>query len=184
MEKLSQSLVSKITKMQRRMEAILENDFDKKLDETEVALNFEPSMDLQLIKGLSLGLPEDHIDKAIVTFSRLALLFDSGVLLENQDGKWKPQAYFEKGLSHLLKADNRPLVSLPTMNMFDVLKTNAAPLLEKFQLQNFSNIDRLTSLLIKVSPDYCYVLNSALPEIWLKDHIENIRKALLNGMVE
>ena len=184
MEKLSQSLVSKITKMQKRMEAILENDFDKKLDETEVALNFEPSMDLQLIKGLSLGLPEDHIDKAIVTFSRLALLFDSGILLENHDGKWKPQAYFEKGLSHLLKTDNRPLVSLPTMKMFDVLKTATVPLLEKFQLQNFSNADRSTSLLIKVSPDYCYVLNSALPEIWLKDHIENIRKSLLSGMVE
>lgn len=184
MEKLSHSLVSKITKVQKRMEAILENDFDKKLDETEITLNFEPSREIQLIKGLSIGLPEDHTDKVIVIFSRLAMLFDSGVLLENQDGTWRAQAYFQKGLSQLLKTESRTNLHLPTMNMFDIKKINYSSILNKLKIEQLENRSDLTSLVIKVSPDYAFVLNSHLPDIWLKDHSENVRHALMTGMVD
>ena len=184
MEKISQSFVSKLNRFQKRLEAILDNDFDKKVDETEIKLNFEPSQDPLLVDGLSIGLPDDHIDRAIVSFSRLALLFDSGVLLENQDGKWKSQAYFEYGLSHLIKNDMRPTITLPPLNMFDILRTSTTPLLKKLQIENIKKTEHVASFLIKVSPDYCFILNSALPEIWLKAHLENIRNALMNGMVD
>src|SRR6218665_3124205 len=106
MEKLTQSLASKFTRLQRRFESILENDFEQKMEESDRKAAFEASRDLSLVRGLSLGLPEDHIDRAIVAFSRLAMLFDAGVLLENNDGQWRAQASFHRGQTQLLKNAN------------------------------------------------------------------------------
>ncbi|MEN0058146.1 MAG: GTP cyclohydrolase [Bdellovibrio sp.] len=185
MEKLSQTLVSQITRLQRRFESILENDFEHKSEEDEARrAAFEASQDLALIRGLSQGLPEDHIDRSIVVFSRLALFFDAGVLLENHDGSWKGQALFQKGQSRLIKNNSRPAISLPTASFMAVLKTDAKTLLQKLQLSFLDPEENTSCLLIKVSPDFAFVLLSSLPDIWLKEHTEHIRKALINGFAD
>jgi hypothetical protein len=76
MEKLSQALVSKISTFQKRLQSFLENDFDPNSEEHErTQKEFEASRDESLVRGLSQGLPEDHIDRAIVIFSRLSMMF-------------------------------------------------------------------------------------------------------------
>lgn len=185
MEKLSQSLVSKITKFQRRLESFLDNDFENKVEEIErQQQTFEASRDISLVRGLSQGLPEDHIDRAIVVFSRLALLFDAGVLLENNDGQWKAQAYFHKGATQLVKNANKTVVKIPQINLLTVLKTDSQSILKKLQLENLDPEHKTTCLLIKATPDFSFMLFSSTADLWLKEHIENVRRALVNGFAD
>lgn len=184
MDKFSQTIVSKITNLQRRIESVLDNDFEAKVEATERQAQFEASRDLSLVRGLSLGLPEDHIDRAIVVFSRLAMLFDAGVLLENHDGQWKPQACFHKGATQLIKNNSKALLKLPPMNLFSVLSTNSRAMLEKLQLSELDPNQKTSCLLIKVSPDFAFILFSGMADLWLKEHMENVRRALINGMAD
>lgn len=184
MEKLSQTLVSKITMLQKRFEAFLENDFENKVADTERQKLFEASRDLSLVRGISQGLPEDHIDRAVVVFSRLAMLFDAGVLLENNDGQWKAQAYFHQGASQLLKNNVRSKIKIPTMPLMSILTTDSGVMLEKLNLSHLDPQRRTTCLLVKVSPDFAFILFSSFADLWLKDHIENVRRALINGFAE
>lgn len=184
MEKLSQSIVSKLNQLHRRFESILENDFENKTEDLERAANFEASRDLSLVRGLPLALPEDNIDRAIVVFSRLALLFDAGVLLENQDGQWKAQAQFHKGATRLIKSSSKAFIKVPPMDLLTVLKTDSTAMLEKLQLKDLDTENKTTCLLIKTSPDFAFILFSSLADIWLRDHIENVRTALINGFAD
>jgi hypothetical protein len=185
MEKISQAFASTISNVQKRLQSFLENDFDPKADEKKAAQEtFEASRDLSLIRGLSQGLPEDHIDRAIVVFSRMALHFDAGILLENQDGVWKAQASFNRGITELLKNPAKLSMSLPAVNMLTVLKTDSKPMLQKLQLQALDPFNRTECLLIKATPDFAFLLFSTLPDIWLKDHIEHVRTALVNGFAD
>lgn len=185
MEKLSQSLVSKFTKLQRRFESFLDNDFENKVEETERnQASFEASRDTSLVRGLSQGLPEDHIDRAIVVFSRLAMLFDAGILLENNDGQWRAQASFYKGTTQLLKNNGKSVVKLPDMTLMSVLKTDSRAMLEKLQLQHLDPEHKTSCLLIKASPDFAFILFSGMADLWLKEHIENVRRALINGFAD
>ncbi|HEX7674875.1 MAG TPA: GTP cyclohydrolase [Bdellovibrio sp.] len=185
MEKLSQALASKITHFQKRLQSFLENDFDPNSEEHErLRKEFEVSRDEALVRGISQGLPEDHIDRAIVVFSRLAMLFDAGVLLENNDSEWKAQAAFHKGVTELLKNNSKNVLKLPAVNLMTVLKTDASSLLQKMNLQHLDPQHRDSCLLIKVTPDFAFVLLSSLPDLWLKEHIENVRRALINGFAD
>ncbi|WII71216.1 GTP cyclohydrolase [Bdellovibrio sp. 22V] len=185
MEKLSQTLVSKITMLQRRFESFLDNDFESKVEETDrKQAPFEASRDLALVRGLSHGLPEDHIDRAIVVFSRLALLFDAGILLENNDGQWRAQASFYKGASQLLKNNAKMIVKVPEMTMMSILRTDSQAMLEKLHLQHLDPENKTTCLLMKASPDFAFLLFSEMADLWLKEHIENVRRALINGFAD
>ncbi len=185
MEKLSQTFVTKITQLQKRFESFLENDFEKKIEETEILQSaFEPSRDPALVRGLSQGLPEDHIDRAIVIFSRLALLFDAGVLLENNDGQWKAQASFYKGVTELVKNQTKTTLKLPEMTLMTVLKTDSASMLKKLNLEKLDPESKTTCVLIKTSPDFAFLLFSKTADLWLKDHVENVRRSLINGMAD
>lgn len=185
MEKLSQTLVSKLTKVQRRLESVLDNDFENKVEEQErQRATFEASRDLSLIRGISQGLPEDHVDRAIIVFSRLALHFDAGVLLENNDGQWRAQASFLKGSTQLIKNNSKAVISIPSAALMSVLKTDASTMLGKLKLENLNPEGKASCLLIKVSPDFAFLLLSNMPDLWLKDHVENIRRALINGFAD
>lgn len=185
MEKLSQTFVTKLTKLQKRFESFLENDFERKIEESEILQSaFEPSRDPALVRGISQGLPEDHVDRAIVIFSRLALLFDAGILLENNDGQWKAQASFYKGLTELVKTQTKAPLRLPEMNLMTVLKTDAASVLKKLKLENLDPEEKTTCVLIKTSPDFAYLLFSKTADLWLKEHVENVRKSLINGIAD
>lgn len=185
MERLSQALVSKISTFQKRLQSFLENDFDPQFEEREqVQKTFEASRDEALVRGLSQGLPEDHIDRAIVVFSRLAMIFEAGILLENHDGDWKAQAFFHKGVSELFKNNAKSSMSLPNANLMTWLKTDASAVLRKTNLQHLDMDHKTTCLLIKVTPDFSFILFSSLPDLWLQEHSENVRRALINGFAD
>lgn len=185
MEKLSQTLVSTLSLFQKRLESFLDNDFETNhIENDKIRQQFEVSRDPAIIRGISMGLPDDHVDRAVVVFSRLAMCFEAGVLLENNDGQWKPQASFHLGVTQLVKAAKKSAISIPQIDLLTVLKTSSAPVLEKMGLQDLDPHNRSSCLLIKATPDYAFFLFSELPDIWLKDHTEQILKTLVNGFAD
>jgi hypothetical protein len=208
MEKITQTFATKLSFFQNRLQSFLENDSHAKHEEHEqLRKNFEASQDPSLIRGISQGLPDDHIDRAIIIFSRLAMFFDSGVLLENNDGKWKAQAFFHHGITELIKNSKAPanslasqtpaaqqtlqksleyaqVVNIPKVSLMTVLKTDSASMLKKLNLLHLDPNNKTSCLLIKVTPDFSFLLFSKLPDLWLKDHTENIRRALTNGFTD
>ena len=199
MEKITQTFATKLSFFQNRLQSFLENDSHAKHEEHEqLRKDFEASQDPSLIRGISQGLPDDHIDRAIIIFSRLAMFFDSGVLLENNDGKWKAQAFFHHGITELIKNSKAPaakqalqksleyanVINIPKVSLMTVLKTDSASLLKKLNLLHLDPNNKTSCLLIKVTPDFSFLLFSKLPDLWLKDHTENIRRALTNGFTD
>lgn len=184
MERISQTILAKINRLQRRFESILDNDFSKIDQEAAKLAPFETSRSEDLIRGLTQALPDDHIDRAIVVFSRLSMLFDVGILLENNDGQWMSQAYFENGQSHLISAKSQCSISFPQVDLLTVLKTDAKSILAKLHLVHLDPENKLSCLLIKVSPDFAYILFSKLPDIWLKDHIASVSRELVSGFAD
>ena len=185
MKKFSQTLTKKLSKMKLRFESFLENDFsNKNLNNEEEDAQFEVSQDMTLIRGLSQCLPEDHIDRTIIIFNRLSAFFEAGVLLENIDGIWKSQAYFNKGKAHLLPNSKQKDLALPAMRPFAVLTTNSETILEKLDLSQIDPFKQTKSILINVSPDFSFLLFSSMADLWLKDHTKNVHTELMNGFAE
>lgn len=182
MEKWTDSLTRRLGRIQNRIESILETD---PLKRDPDAPPFEASRDPSLVDGISLGLPDDHIDRAIILFSRLALLFDGGLLLENHDGRWKPQALFNEGVTRTTASESSKGMSLPDMNSLLVLKTSLQPLCEKLGFRQVPFASKsANAYVIRPVADFAYVVVSDLPDLWLKEHLERTSFALSRGFSE
>ncbi len=181
-----EKIVSKISQIRRHLESLLDNDFEpgSRREKDHLKTKFEISRDISLIRGISAGLPEDHLDRIVILFSRMSLFFDAGVMLENQDGRWTAQATFEKGHAEALKKQSKTAIKLPHVEVLSVLRTPASSLLRKLQLSFLDPEDHLQCLLIKISGDFSFLLLSALPDLWLKEHIAQIKSALQNGIAD
>lgn len=178
-------IFSAIVKFKKNLETILDNDLDKNIDEIETnKAQFEVSQDPLLIRSLATGLPEDHTDRAIAIFSRLSYLFDAGVFFENQDGNYKAQAYFHRGVIEPIKMDPRPSMSLPHVDLMTVLATQPSSILTKVKLEFLDPQNEGKALLLRLTPDFSFLLISHLPDLWLKTHIENVLEAIHRGIVE
>lgn len=179
MEKWTHSISRKLNRLQNRFESLLENE-NSKSDPDSPA--FEPSRDPSLVAGISLGLPEDHVDRAVILFSRLAMIFDSGILLENQDGRWKAQATFSEGVARPLRKNSDQTVTLPEMNSLSVLKAKSFSLIKQLGIPEEQNSIFLNeAYIIRPVPDFAFILCSSLPDLWLKDHLERTTMALSRG---
>lgn len=178
-------IFSAIVSFKKNLEALLENDLDKNHEEIEkTKQGFEVSQDPVLINSLATGLPDDSTDRAIALFSRLSYLFDAGIFLENQDGPYKAQAYFHKSVIEPLKIDPRPIISLPHVDLMTVLSTSSAQVLEKLNLNHLDPEGDGKALLLKLTPEFSFVLISHLPDLWLKSHIEKVLEAIHRGIAE
>lgn len=176
MEKWTRQLTEKLDLLQKRVEALLEEEPSPSAE--KLSTPFEPSRDLALLRGLSVGLPEDHVDKAILVLSRLSLLYDGGLLLRNEDGAWTVRAYFAEGWARPLKISPAPIIQIPSLGPLQALQTNADDLLNRASLQ-ISELPRgCRALLLKPTPDFAYILMSKLPDLWLKDHAAATMKSL------
>ncbi|HRO67517.1 MAG TPA: GTP cyclohydrolase [Pseudobdellovibrionaceae bacterium] len=181
MEKWAHSLTRGLGRLQNSFESLLETDGGKKDPD---APPFEPSRDPALVEGMTMGLPDDHIDKAVILFSRLALLFDGGILLENRDGRWTPQATFRDGTARHLRLENKESVALPEMNSLSVLKTDGSAMTKKLGLDPQALPATGSAYILRPVPDFAYVLFSSLPDLWLKDHMERTTHALSRGFAQ
>src|SRR5690606_12049398 len=96
MEKWSESLQRRLTKLEEKIESLLEMDTNESVG-ANANLPFEPIYDINLVRTLARELPEDMEDRTLILFSRLAMYFEVGVLFEKDHEAWKAQAYFHEG---------------------------------------------------------------------------------------
>lgn len=138
-----------------------------------------------MVEGLAIGLPADEIDKAVVLFSRLAVFFQSGLFLEETQNRWRPQALFKDGHASSLPANlTDRSIELPPSKAFEVIRTQAEPLLQKLGLQKHVPCQSERTYLIRPIPGVAYLLWSDLPDLWLKDHLEKVVMALAKGFAD
>lgn len=183
MDKLTSRLTQSILNFQKRFENLLEHD-PREMPRTDSSTPFEASRDAALVRGLSEGLPKDHVDRAIVLFNRLSMHFDSGVLLQNFDGTWKTQAFFENGRSAPVGPGHSKTLVLPKCAPLQALKAPHPKLLNELGLSKLDATGDGTCLLLKPVNDFAYLLISHWPDLWLKDHTEKITAAMVSSFAD
>jgi hypothetical protein len=173
-----------ITHLQMRLESILDNhDLDHPSEEIlQAKKNFEALTDPRLLRGLSESLPDDTTDKAVILFSRLALYFDAGVFLELDSPKWEPQAHFHRGQVTVLKGHQKHIISLPSVELMSILRTDAKPVLKKLHLQSLDADHKTVCLLLRPAQDFAFLLFSSLPDLWLREHTRLVTEAIHHGL--
>lgn len=176
-----------ITHLQKRIESILDHDHEihPEMSSEEVRLtqkNFEALTDPRLLRGLAESLPVDPADKAVILFSRLALYFDAGVFLEADQALWEPQAHFYRGHMSVMKGSQKKKISLPKADLMSVLRTSAAPILQKLNLKHLDRDQKTVCLFLRPGPDFAFLLFSSLPDLWLKEHIRLVTEAIHRGL--
>lgn len=178
MEKLTRNLVSHLDRLQKRVESLLEEEGTASAHESAP---FEPTRDSGLMRGIPVGLPDDHIDRAIVVFSRMAMFYDGGVLLENHDGRWLARAIFQEGHARPLRQSKPVIFPLPQLGPLQILKTPATAVIRRLDLKGFSFRADTEAFLVKPTPDFAYILFSRWPDLWLKEHLAGTVKILVDS---
>lgn len=167
-----------------RLTKSLENVLENQDHFSEANTAFQESDQPALIGGLSLALPEDDFEKAIILFSRLNLLFQAGFLFERSTGdeNFSLQAYFEEGLVKPADATRDLRMKFPDQRIDEIKTAPAADFLAKIGYKPKSDAGDLRGLLIRPTRDICFVLLSRRPDPWLKLHAEKVLKAILDGI--
>lgn len=180
MPKLPSKITNTLERFHKQILSILENDISSSAEDIlKIQNQFKSCTDDSYINALSIGLPSDHIDRTIVLFSRVSLIFQSGVLFENQDGEWKPQAFFHKGHVSTLKDMQKNIkIKLPQIQPLSVFKTQSEPLLKKLNLQYLDPNNLTQCLMLQPSSDFAFLIFSEMPDLWLKDLSEKVNVAL------
>lgn len=166
--------------MFKRLEEMLAHDPKNSRNLQENAL-FEPSREPSLVRDLPVGLPDDPVDRAIQVFCRMALLFECGLMLESDGaGKWTPRALFRKGQARPMRSD-LPSITLPKVSPLQALKAPSTSFLQNLDLADLDPEGRCGAYLMQPTPEFAFVVFSALPDLWLKDHLNRVISSLADS---
>lgn len=181
MEKLRTQWVS----LKNIINSLLNEDFQMNpIEKKKIQEKFEVDRNPASLKNLSVGLPDQHIDKAVALFQRLSSHFEAGLFFENSDGKYRLHASFESGIVTPVHIDPRPLFDLPQLQMMEVLQTSAINILDRIPKGLVFKRKDARAFLLKLSSDFSIVLISELPDPWMKEHLETTIQSLALAMGE
>ncbi len=181
MEKWSQSLQRRISKLEEKIESLLVMDLDAQPEPTSTSY-FEPSHDVKLIKTLSREVPEDFEDRTIIIFSRLSMYFEIGILFERESNFWRAQAFFENGRLKGLTNEGLTIKGGPDISPLQIVKAPAMPFLKQLRMtKKIVKAEDLTAFLIRPHNDVSFILMTRLAEPWLKVHIDEIHQQVLKA---
>lgn len=180
-----EKIISRFSTLKSKIDSLLSEDFDFNTQErAQIQNNFQVDTNTSHIRDLAIGLPRQHVDRAVAIFQRLSTHFEAGLFFENQDGTYKLFASFEKGIVSPVRVDPRPSILLPHITLMTVLQTSADNILQKIPQVQFQNSNNMRAFLIKISSDFSFVFFSEMPDPWMKNHIEEVIKALHLAMGE
>lgn len=181
MEKLRSQWIS----LKNTIHSLLNEDFSMNpIEKKKIQENFEIDRKHSSVKNLSVGLPDQHVDKAVALFQRLSSHFEAGLFFENCDGHFRLHACFESGIVSPIDVDPRPLFELPQLQMLEVLQTPANHILDRIPKGLIFKRKDARAFLLKLSSDFSIVLISELPDPWMKEHLELTVQTLALAMGE
>ena len=179
MEKWSQGLQRRLTKLEQKIESVLVMDLQNQQPTTAL---FEAHHDSKLIRTLSRELPEDLEDKTIILFSRLAIFFDVGILLEKENTNWKAQAYFVEGRMNALLDQSMEVKGGPQITPLQIVKAPALPFLKQLGIElKIRSPQDLTAFLLRPHSSVSFILMTRLAGPWLKNHMNDIHQEILKA---
>ena len=171
-------------KLQTKIENLLQEDLDSSDAEIrKQKLNFTVSTDEALIRGLSVELPNDEDERALIVFSRLSSFFEVGMLCLNPEhktptpGPSQAIVVFLYGQFKTISEKNQ--VQLPQVGPSRVLRSQNDGLWKDLFLYPWIKQEKLTSFLIQLDSQYSFVVFSRFAEPWLKLHFEKIYHEIL-----
>ena len=181
MEKWSQGLQRRLTKLEQKIESVLVMDLQNNASQSANS-PFEPHHESQLIRTLSRELPEDLEDRTIILFSRLAIFFDVGILLEKENLNWKAQAYFEEGRMNPMLDHAMEVKGGPQITPLQIVKAPAIPFLKQLGIdQKIRNPEGLTAFLLRPHDQVSFLVMTRLAGPWLKNHMNEIHQEILKA---
>lgn len=181
MEKWSQSLQRRISKLEEKIESLLVMDLEPQAEPSANSY-FEPCHDTKLIKTLSREVPEDFEDRTIIVFSRLSMYFEIGILFERENQNWRAQAFFENGRLKGLSSECLTIKGGPAITPLQIVKAPAMPFLKQLRVsQKITKAEDLNAFLIRPHDHVSFVLMTRLAEPWLKVHIDEIHQEVLKA---
>ncbi len=181
MEKWSQGLQRRLTKLEQKIESVLVMDLQNNPSQTAKTL-FEPHHESVLIRTLSRELPEDLEDRTIILFSRLAIFFDIGILLEKENLNWKAQAYFEEGRMNPLIDQAMEVKGGPQISPLQIVKAPAIPFLKQLGIhEKIRNPENLTAFLFRPHDQVSFLVMTRLAGPWLKNHMNEVHQEILKA---
>ncbi len=180
MEKWSQGLQRRLTKLEQKIESVLIMDLQNNAQNAKTL--FEPHHESQLIRTLSRELPEDLEDRTIILFSRLAIFFDVGILLEKENKNWKAQAFFEEGRMNPLIDQAMEVKGGPQLSPLQIVKAPAIPFLKQLGIdQKIRNPEDLTAFFLRPHDHVSFLLMTRLAGPWLKNHMNEVHQEILKA---
>ncbi len=180
MEKFSQSLRRRLTKLEKKIESLLVMDLQTQ--EPSVSAHFEISHDSKMIQTLSREIPENFEDRTVIIFSRLSMYFDLGILFEKEHAVWKAQAYFNQGRLKGLTQESLTIKGGANITPLQIVKAPALPFLKQLRIDTAAiKSEDLTAFLVRPHDNVSFVLMSRLAEPWLKVHIDEIHQQILKA---
>jgi hypothetical protein len=180
MEKWSQSLQRRLSKLESKIESLLVMELEPEKNAPQVP--FEPCHDLKQIQTLSREVPENFEDRTIIIFSRLSMYFEIGILFEKERSTWKAQAVFENGRLRGLTNEGLTIKGGPEISALQIVKAPALPFLKQLRIDaKLSKPEDLTAFLIRPHDSVSFVVMTRLPEPWLKMHMDEIHQQVLKA---
>lgn len=173
--------------LSRKLENILQESWDNEAKPSKgqtLQQRFELQVNFQGLESLSVGLPSDHVEKVVAVFKRLNPYFQFGLLLENNDQKFSPVAFFNEGSVQVASGTFHELkLSLPTTKHLQILTTPGSVFMTKLKL-NWDPEGKCKAYLIKPTSDFAYILFSPVPDLWMQDQMEGLVKELKKTFFE
>lgn len=179
MDKISRLFFNQVQLLQKQLEHLLEKDpllEDNKLEKKP----FYPQTDLSQVDTISIGLPVDLKERAVMLFSRLAPFFDSGLLFQEMQGQWKAICGMDRGDFFPLKGVEIEIpFRFPEMSLIEVRRVSSPEIFSQLMDLQIIRSEKSQALIFKPQPQFIFMITSSLADPWLKPHVERIQKEVL-----
>jgi hypothetical protein len=184
MEKITEFLNRRVSKLQNRIEGLLSDtslatrDFDRDLEKPvakDESWNFEVTRDLRPLRDLCRQMPDDFEDQILSIFAALHPYFDGGLLLEHENESWQCRLRFCEG--HFDRGVEAYSAHWPQLSPNGHFVLEAKTVVAECRLP-LANPERTTALVLQPSPDYAFILFSRLPHLWLRDHLQDVKEII------
>ena len=165
----------KINQVQTQLLKLLEQPVTHSAEDI---INLDPLL-VQDFNQIQINLPNDHIEKVIQFFSRLAFHFDLGILLQNKDFGWYSQSLFlNKKIQIFEESLRKKKFHFNHLVIHEIHKTQGLPILKKLNLEFSISHHDINCFRIQLTPDFVILIFSNKPDLFLKDQMYQLHQII------
>lgn len=166
-------LFEKVEDLHQTIDQVLTGE--KNLDQP----NFEICTDFKPLEDLPSLAPDDEEDKALFVLDNLAPYFRFGMMIQGNK-KLSTQFFFFHGHKYQVPPTDI-ILKLPKSGPLKVSRVRSKKIKESLRLNFLSSADDSYCYCFSPCPDYTYIFELDIPEVWMKDHIQKIHSFIFRS---